>query len=143
MNAMRALVAPHHVGGRFFSRVRISGSHVDSIAAVVRGEADICAVDCVTYSLLAQHRPAVLVGTRVLCQSAPAPAIPFVTRVDRGEEIIRRLRAALLEVLGDPALGVVRWKLCLGGGEALPAAEYGVIRRVEDGAVARGYPELY
>jgi ABC-type phosphate/phosphonate transport system substrate-binding protein len=142
MNALRALVAPHHADGRFFSRVRITGSHENSIAAVVRSEADICAVDCVTYGLLAQHRPAALVGTRVLCQSAPAPAIPFVTRADLGEQYFHRLQAALLEVLSDPVLGVVRWKLCMSGGEAVSAADYDVIRRFEDEAAVRGYPDL-
>ena len=44
-------------GGRFFSRVVTSGSHPASVAAVARGEADVAAIDCVTYALLDRYLP--------------------------------------------------------------------------------------
>jgi len=142
MNALRALVAPHQRDGRFFSRVTEWGTHADSIAAVARGDGDICAIDCVTHALLARHRPAALAGTRILCQSAPAPAIPFVVRIDRGEEFAGRLREALLEVLADPALSGARQTLCIAGGEFVPLDDYDRIRECATEAAAQGYPEL-
>ena len=142
MNALRALVAPLHRGGRFFSRVTVCGTHAESLAAVARGDADICAIDCVTHGLLARHRPAALAGTRVLCQSARAPGIPFVTRVDRGEAFAVRLQAALLQVLGDPALGGACRELFIAGGVALPASAYGRISEIASEAAVSGYPDL-
>ncbi len=142
MNALRALVAPLHRDGRFFSRVLQRGSHADSLAAVASGEADICAVDCVSHALLARHRPAALAGTRILCQSARAPAIPFVTRVDRGETFALRLQTALLQVLGDPELEDVRRDLLIDGGEILPITAYERITEFATAAAAKGYPEL-
>jgi len=141
MNALRALVAPLHEGGRFFSRVTPCGSHAGSAAAVARGAADICAIDCVTHGLLARHRSAALAGTRILCQSSTAPAIPFVTRVDRGEEFAARLQTVLLEVLVDPATETARRDLLIADGHALPLA-YARIKEFATDASAQGYPEL-
>ena len=143
MNALRALVASLHHGGRFFSRVTLCGSHADSLAAVACGEADICAVDCVSHALLARHRPDALRGTRILCQSAAAPGIPFVTRVDRGEDFAQRLQAVLLEILGDPELSDARRELFFDGGEALPLGAYARIAEFESEAAAHGYPVLH
>ncbi|MDP6475938.1 MAG: PhnD/SsuA/transferrin family substrate-binding protein [Alphaproteobacteria bacterium] len=142
MNALRALVAPLHRGGRFFSHVTLCGSHADSLAAVAGGEADICAVDCVSHALLERHRPAALAGTRILCQSASAPAIPFVTRIDRGAEFAARLQAALLKILGDPELGDARRELLIDGGEIVTIEAYARITEMETEAAASGYPQL-
>lgn len=142
MNALRALVAPLHRHGRFFSRVTVHGTHADSLAAVARGDANICAVDCVSHALLARHRPAALAGTRILCQSASAPAIPFVTRVDRGEIFALRLQTALLQVLGDPELEDARRDLLIDGGEILPITAYARITEFATEAAAKGYPVL-
>ena len=48
MNLLRAAVAPWARGGRFFGRVEVSGSHLESLARVGDGRADIAAIDCVT-----------------------------------------------------------------------------------------------
>lgn len=142
MNALRALVAPLHRGGRFFSRVTVCGTHVESLAAVARRDADICAIDCVSHALLARHRPNALAGTRILCQSARAPSTPLVTRIDRGEAFAARLQTALLQVLGDPALGDACRELFIAGGVALPASAYERISEFEREASVQGYPEL-
>jgi ABC-type phosphate/phosphonate transport system substrate-binding protein len=68
MNALRGLMAPLHRGGRFFSEVAISGSHVASLATVAAGAADVAAIDCVTYELLRRYRPESL--RRVLVEDA-------------------------------------------------------------------------
>ena len=84
-NALRALVAPLSRRGRFFSRIVTSGSHPASVATVVRGEADVAAIDCVTYACLDRYRPSRLEGTRRLCYTARAPGIPFVAGRERFE----------------------------------------------------------
>ena len=55
-NALRALVAPLAKDGRFFGDVRVSGGHSESLAQVARGEADVAAIDCVTFALLSRCR---------------------------------------------------------------------------------------
>ncbi len=141
-NALRALIAPFSRDGRFFSAVTVSGAHVASLALVASGAADVAAIDCVTHALLARHRPAALAGTRVLCRTAPAPAPPYVTRADAGDDLVARLRAALDAALADPALRAARTELLLDGIELLPEAAYRRITAFARLARRHGYPAL-
>ena len=75
-NALRAAVAPHADGSSFFSRVVESGAHPVSIELIATGEADVCAVDCVTHALIAKYRPDALAGTRVMGATEHAPGLP-------------------------------------------------------------------
>jgi ABC-type phosphate/phosphonate transport system substrate-binding protein len=121
--ALWALVAP--LGGRgFFREVRLSGAHVESLALVASGEAEVAAVDCITHALLARHRPRALAGTRLLGHSPPALAPPFVTRADAGPELAAQLREALQGAMDDPDLAPARDDLLLAGIEIQPAAAY-------------------
>ena len=123
-NALRALIAPLSRDGRFFAAVEVSGAHVASLAMVASGAADVAAIDCVTHALLARHRPAALAGTRVLCRTAAAPAPPYVTRADAGDDLVLPPATALRAALADPALGSAREQLLLDGIELLPPAAY-------------------
>lgn len=141
-SALRALVAPVSRGGRFFARVVRSGAHVQSLAMVASGEADVAAIDGVVHALLARRRPQALAGTRPLCRTATAPAPPYVTRADASPDLIDRLRAALEAAFVDPELAAARADLLLGGIEILPASAYDEIRAFERRAARHGYPEL-
>jgi ABC-type phosphate/phosphonate transport system substrate-binding protein len=142
MNALRALLAPLSHKGRFFSEVIETGAHVASLALIASGKADVAAIDCVTYGLLARHRPAALAGTRKLCYTAPAPGIPYVTRVDSDDDLVANLQAALVEVFADPALASARDDLFLAGIELVPHATYYDLVDFERHAVEHGYPKL-
>jgi ABC-type phosphate/phosphonate transport system substrate-binding protein len=141
-NALRALIAPRSRGGRFFARVEVSGGHAASLALVASRHAAVAAIDCVTHALLARHRPAALAGTRPLCRTAPAPAPPFVTRKNAGDDLVRRLRSALRGALEDPALAPARADLLLDGIEILPAAAYARITAFARFAARHGYAAL-
>ncbi len=142
MNALRALVAPLSRDGRFFAAVSVSGAHVASLGLVASGAADVAAIDGVTHALLARHRPAALAGTRVLCRTAAAPAPPYVTRADAGDDLVARLRTALRAALADPELSSAREKLLLDGIELLPPAAYRRIPAFARLARRHGYPTL-
>jgi ABC-type phosphate/phosphonate transport system substrate-binding protein len=141
-NALRALVAPLAEGGRFFGRVAVSGSHRASIGLVASGQADVAAIDCVTHALLNRHRPAALAGTRVLCRTAAAPNLPYVTRVDADDDLLARLRGGLQRAMADPTLTTVRDSLMLAGVAVLPLSAYDRIAAMEAAAIAAGYGEL-
>ncbi|MFQ5785560.1 MAG: phosphate/phosphite/phosphonate ABC transporter substrate-binding protein [Alphaproteobacteria bacterium] len=142
MNAFRALVAPLVHNGRFFSRVIETGAHSDSVALVASGDAGVAAIDCVSYALLVRYRPAAVAGTRVLCHTEPAPAIPYVTQADADEELVARLQTALAAAFADPGLAAARESLFLAGIEVLPHAAYYDLVDFEKRAVAYGYPKL-
>lgn len=112
---------------RFFRAAVVTGAHVDSMAAVVAGQADIAAIDCVTHALLQRHRPAATAGLRVIGRTAPAPGLPVVTRRDATDETVEALRSALRGALADPALADARAALLIEGIEILGEADYDAI----------------
>lgn len=142
MGALRALIAPLSRGGRFFSEVKVSGGHAASLEMVGRGEADVAAIDCVTYALLARYRPASIAGTRILGWTQRAPALPFVTSKRTDTDALDRLRAAMSRAFADPDLAAARRALFLEDIEALPLAAFDRIAEMWDLAVRHGYPEL-
>ena len=141
-NALRALVAPLSRQGRFFSRIVTSGSHPASVAAVAQGEADVAAIDCVTYACLERYRPTRLQGTRRLCYTARAPGIPFVTRAGSDANRIRHLQSALLEAFEEPEVRAAGAAVFIDGVEILPPSAYERIVELQRLAAAQGYPEL-
>ena len=142
MNALRAHVAPLSRNGRFFTTNKVSGSHRESLAVVARGEADVAAIDCVTHALMVRHDPEALAGTRQLCRTASAPAVPYVTRAEVGDDDVERLRTALYAAFADPALKGERGELLLAGIEVPPCAAYDRIIEFADFAAGHGYPSL-
>ncbi len=108
----------------FFGEIVTSGAHRASIRRVAAGEADACAVDCVTHALLSDHAGEELRGTRILTSSPTAPAMPYVTAAATPDEDIERLRAGLRAALADPALAPARRELRLTGARVLSDEDY-------------------
>ena len=110
----------------FFGDIAATGSHRASIRSVAAGEADVCAVDCVTHALLSDWLGGELRGTRILATSPPAPGLPYVTAAAASDEEIRKLRDGLFAALADPALRRVReaLRLRLSGASVLEPGEY-------------------
>jgi ABC-type phosphate/phosphonate transport system substrate-binding protein len=142
MNALRALVAPLSRRGRFFRGAVLSGSHETSLTLVLRGTADVAAIDCVTWALLARHRPNLLSRVRILHQTPPAAAPPYVTSATLSPAALDRLRSALLATLNEPALADVRRELLIQGVEWLRPAAYDPMAAAADVARQRGYDEI-
>lgn len=142
MSALRHAVAPLAKDGGFFSDIVVSGSHVQSIAAVGAGQADVAAIDCVTYALIERYDSALLSSARILAQSAPAPGLPYVTHGDADADLIQRLRAGLARAAADPTLVDVRADLLMGDIAVLDLAAYDRILEMENAAAEAGYASL-
>ena len=142
MSALRALVAPSSRNGRFFSDVKVSGTHAASLEMVRLHEADVTAIDCVTYALLESYRPDVLDGTHVLGRTYRAPGIPYVTRWNEDKDTVARIRTSVLQVFADSDFTTARRALYLKDVELPPHAVYRRIVEAEEIATRHGYPEL-
>ncbi|RJF94923.1 hypothetical protein D3874_00775 [Oleomonas cavernae] len=142
MNFLRAVVAPLARRGRFFSTVRYTGAHIASMAAVAAGEADVAAIDGVTFTLTARHRPDLVAGLRILTQSPSVPGLPLVTRPDAPDDLVATLRAALDGVIAEPTLAPARAALGLVGFAQVPPERYQAILDLEAEAARLGYPIL-
>jgi ABC-type phosphate/phosphonate transport system substrate-binding protein len=111
-----------------------SGSHRASVALVREGRADFCAVDCVSWALLAAVAPGEVAGLRILDETAAAPALPYITGLDRPVEDVAALRGGLAAAFADPELAEIRSRLLLEGVVVLDESAYDVISEQETAA---------
>lgn len=144
MNALRHLLAPvaalRLVDGRFFSQVLWSGSHARSLALLQAGQADVCAVDCVSFANLAAYRPETVQGLRVLARTAQAPSLPWIGSRHLGAlQRTQLLEQVLALPQSEPAACAA---LRLRHFQTATLAEYQPIEAMEADAVRQGYPVL-
>lgn len=88
--------------GSFFGRVFRSGSHLNSMDLVVRGEADAAAIDSNVLRMRLREAPALREELRVIESWGPYPIQPVVVRSTLHEEIKEGLRASFLRADKDP-----------------------------------------
>jgi len=138
-HALLSVVAPLADGGRFFARAVASGSHRRSIEAVQRGEADVAAIDCVSFAAMRREG---WVHVRVIGQTEAAPGLPLITSAETSADDLAALRDALHEACADPALADVRCALFIDGFETLPFAAYDDILAMRRRALALGCATL-
>jgi ABC-type phosphate/phosphonate transport system substrate-binding protein len=142
MNLLRAEIAPLAQGAAVFAAVTITGAHALSLEAVAGGEADVAAIDCVSWAHLLRLRPRATQGLRVLAWTMAAPGLPLITSAATDGAQMAALRRALAAAARDPALAPARAQLQLEGFETLAECAYDAIGALERGAVERGYPIL-
>jgi ABC-type phosphate/phosphonate transport system substrate-binding protein len=142
MNLFRAKIAPLANGPSFFAAVTITGAHAASVEAVAAGEADVAAIDCITWAHLQRRRPRTTTALRVLSWTTATPGLPLIAAATIDAAVVAALRKALADVAVDPALAAVRAALLLDGFETLPGGAYQAILALERDAIAQGYPTL-
>jgi len=144
MNALRHLLAPVAAprlrDGRFFAQVLRSGSHASSLALVQTGQADVCAVDCVTFANLGAHRPEAVHGLRVLARTEQAPSLPWICHRHLGAAQKAQLLMLVLDLPQSEPVGCAA--LRLKSFKPATLADYELIAAMEEGAVRMGYPVL-
>ncbi len=140
MNVLRHAVSPLAVQGRFFGEVQWSGSHAASLRMIKEGQADIAAIDCVTYGYLKQEQLDSVIGFTILQYTAKTPGLPLIAGNTVPKEIQLRLRDALLTP--SASLKKKMQTLSIQGFKAKTDAEYESILRIEAAALAAGYSKL-
>ena len=101
-HCLRTLVAPLHNQGRFFSQTLFSGSHQHSLAALNADQADIAAIDAVTWTLLARHRPEHLAGLVSVGTTPLIPGLPMITSAQTSAQTLKKLRQVLKRLVTEP-----------------------------------------
>ena len=142
MNVFRHAVAGVSDGEQFFASVLTSGGHLHSLEAVANGSADIAAIDCVSYQLIADWRPQLCADIRIIGDSVKTCGLPLVmahaeiASADTGA-MIKALNQALAQC--DDG---VRDTLHLTGFASVQLDDYRSIIEIEQYAIRRGYPEI-
>lgn len=142
MNLLRSAVAPLAAGRPFFGSVIVTGSHLASICAVGDGEADLAAIDAVTWALVARSRPDLTRGLRALAWTSESPGLPLITAGHTDDATLAALQDALDDVAADPGLAEVRQALLLDGFSRLRGPHYHAVLHLEQRAIELGYPVL-
>ena len=138
MLALKLVFGPLARQGRFFSKSVLSGGHVNSMAAVREGRADVCAIDAVCVALARAYRPDYLDGLVEIGRSPLVPSLPYVTIGGDVPALLEALKA----VFADPALKPVRDHLFLTGFSILEDRDYGRITELETAMEQAGGLEL-
>ncbi len=124
-HVLRSMVAPlASAGSKFFGRQIITGSHAGSLEAIEAREADVAAVDAVTYGLIKRSMPDALGSFRILGRTPRAPAPPYITKSSMPDDDVERIRDALVDALSDAHLASCRDELMIGGAKLLGAEKY-------------------
>lgn len=106
-------------GFSFAGRTLETGGHALSAQAVLQEDADLAAVDAVTWTLIKRENPAAG-SLRVLCSTRPTPGLPFITA-------LRQEPAPLFAAIAKAIAGLSprdRARLLLKGLVAIPAEAY-------------------
>lgn len=141
-NALRALIAPLAVEGRFFGRSVEVGYHLRSAEAVRDGLADIAAIDCISLAGFRRHLPDSVRGLRVLGETDDYVGLPLITSLQTDETTLALLRGALADTIADAANASICADLLLVGFEPLEYGAYGKHLAMRDGASALGCHRL-
>jgi ABC-type phosphate/phosphonate transport system substrate-binding protein len=139
-NALRALVAPYAARGRFFGEVIETGGHLSSLQFVQSRQADVAAIDCVTYAHAADA--GLVEGLRTLCYTEKAPGLPLITSLETSPDDLIRLQSAFAAASVDPKLAHCRRALRLEGFEIVELDVYHVCEHMEMQAAEGRYPVL-
>lgn len=99
-NALRFVAARQ---GVTFSQLLLSGGHRQSLAALRDSQADIAAIDCVSWALLARYAPDELRGLHIIGETPAAPGLPLITAASTSAARLATLRTALHQLVSDPA----------------------------------------
>ena len=142
MNLLRAAIAPLANGAAFFTAVSVTGAHRESARLVAAAQADVAALDCVSYAHLRRFDGALTAALRVVAWSSASPSLPLITARATDGATLDRLRGALASIAQDPALEPVRARLLLRGFDFDGDGEFSEVLRLEACARQLGYPVL-
>lgn len=96
-----------------------TGSHVASAKAVAQGQADLAAIDAVTWALILRH-DAFADGLRVIAQTNPTPGLPLITAQTELADLLFETITTAIAALSDAQ----RDTLCLQGLVRIPQSSY-------------------
>lgn len=141
-NLFRAFVAPYAPDKAFFSAIVETGSHDASISAVSEGDADVAAIDCITFGNISRFDPASISGVRVIAETPQGPGLPFITRGGASDTEVSLLRGIFLAALSDRLVRNAIDVLSIGGFHFLEDEQYTRLEALECNARVSGYPTL-
>ena len=142
MNVLRHAVALPGNQPPFFSKVIVSGSHFNSLSAVANGEADVAAIDSVSFALIKDEWPELIAGVKTIGYSEATCGLPLVMPASERENLDPKgITLALNQALSGLSDNH-RNALHLTGFEDVVIDDYQSIIDLETSAALVGYTKL-
>jgi ABC-type phosphate/phosphonate transport system substrate-binding protein len=126
MLALKAVVAPLAKSAKFFAATQWTGSHLVSLNALQIGNADVCAIDCVTVAHVRRSTPELLTGLYEIARGPAVPGLPYICAGDPGDA-----RLALQRLFDRQNTSTMRDAMLLAGFSVLPDSAYDIIHDIE------------
>ena len=142
MSLPRRMLAPLARGKPFFGEVITTGGHGASLKLLQAGGADCASIDCLTIAFAQDYQPEMVAGLRILAQTPPSPAIPFVTSARTDDETVEALQRCLFRLSDDPACRPALDGLRIARIEPAEESEYRAMMAYEREAAELGYPAI-
>lgn len=137
-NLLRHTLAEQCGPGAFLTAMIPTGGHIASMGAVAGGEADLAAIDAVTFAAAAASYPGLPDALKIVAVSRRVPALPFVTARATPEPVAALVQQALLAAMDAPELAEARAALFLEGAEPIGGSAYDEVLELERVADAAG-----
>jgi len=140
MNAFRSEVSRVSTGQRFFSEVKVSGSHLNSLSMIRNQIGDIAAIDAITFGLANRLGEINASDFKILLQTQLLPGLPFIAhrqfRLD-GKLVNSALNEGLTNLPQESSTILPIRKF-----SSVNTEQYRRIMELEEAAIQLGYPEL-
>lgn len=141
-NALRVLVAQTSAQRPFFGHRIDTGAHYRSIEAVRTGQADMAAIDPVTWAHWLHSNPQHVAELRVFGQTERYPGLPLISALQTPPEVVDALRSALQALASEPAAAGLRAPLLISGFVQTAWADYQLCLDWQAQAAAGGVQAL-
>lgn len=112
--ALRAAMREARIDPDFVEWIE-TGSHRASVSAVAGSLADVAAIDPVCWSFALRYEQEAAERLKVIGTTPLRPGLPLITAIERSDDEVRTIRAAIKEALADPATQGAREVLRIAG----------------------------
>ena len=111
-----------------FGRVSYTGAHRGTLAAISSGQADIGAIDCLTWHMLQFACPEQVAKVKIIGTSPPVPAPPLVSGLAENSEELAILKKAIKAAFREDKLSAGMKNIGISGYKTLSAGQYDIFK---------------
>jgi ABC-type phosphate/phosphonate transport system substrate-binding protein len=141
-NALRALVASSTTPRPFFKKSMQTGAHYRSIDAVLNCEADMAAIDPVSWAHWQRSNPERKAQLRVFEQTLSYPGLPLISALQTPPALMEAMRKGLHTLAHDAAYAALRAPLLISGFSVTQWDDYRTCTAMQEQAFELGIHEL-
>jgi len=140
--AMKSSLVERSLSGPFFSKQLVSGAHRESAKMVAGGQADVCAIDPVSWQLANRFEPEITKQLRVIGETPYTPGLPFICSKDiLNPDQLQTMQRSLLKLMRNLPEKIAT-DLMIAGAETVDYKYYQLTSDLDKQATESGHARL-